>query len=238
MLIENNKSLPVHIAIIPDGNRRWAKEQGLEPWLGHEAGAEKLEQLARYAFDNGIYCLSFWGSSLENLQKRPLLEKQALLRIYEEYFTKLIVNEDIHRNHVKINVIGRWEALFPSSLKKIILEGIEKTSHYDEHELNFFLAYSGDDEMLDAIRKISASSLSADEITAEVVKKNLMTNNLPAVDLLIRTGGEPHLSAGFMMWDIANSYLYFSKKYFPDFDEKELAEAVDEYANSEKRKGK
>jgi undecaprenyl diphosphate synthase len=238
MLIENNKSLPVHIAIIPDGNRRWAKEQGLEPWLGHEAGAEKLEQLARYAFDNGIYCLSFWGSSLENLQKRPLLEKQALLRIYEEYFTKLIVNEDIHRNHVKINVIGRWEAQFPSSLKKIILEGIEKTSHYDEHELNFFLAYSGDDEMLDAIRKISASSLSADEITAEVVKKNLMTNNLPAVDLLIRTGGEPHLSAGFMMWDIANSYLYFSKKYFPDFDEKELAEAVDEYANSEKRKGK
>lgn len=236
--LKENSNLPRHIAIIPDGNRRWAKEKGLEPWLGHEAGAEKLEQLARYAFDNGIYCLSFWGSSLENLQKRPLMEKQALLRIYEEYFTKLIVNEDIHRNHVKINVIGKWEAQFPTSLKKIIIEGIEKTAHYDEHELNFFLAYSGDDEMLDTVRKIVSSGLAAEKITAETIKQNLMTSNLPAVDLLIRTGGEPHLSAGFMMWDIANSYLYFSQKFFPDFDEMELAEAINEYGGSEKRQGK
>lgn len=230
--------LPNHIAIIPDGNRRWAKEKGLEPWKGHKAGAEKLEQLARWAFDNGIYCLSFWGSSLENLQKRPLREKQELLRIYEEYFKKLMVDEDIHRNRVRINVIGKWEQQFPSSLKKIIIEGVEKTSHYDQHELNFFLAYSGDDEMLGAVRAIVSSGVDPKKITAETIKQSLMTSKLPAVDLLIRTGGEPHLSAGFMMWDIANSYLYFSKRYFPDFDEAELVEAITEYANSGKRLGK
>ncbi|MDD5397376.1 MAG: polyprenyl diphosphate synthase, partial [Candidatus Moranbacteria bacterium] len=202
--------MPNHIAIIPDGNRRWAKENGLDPWEGHRAGAEKLEQLARYAFNNGIYCLSFWGSSLENLQKRPLREKQELLKIYEEYFKKLMVDEDIHRNRVRINVIGKWEQQFPSSLKKIIIEGVEKTAHYQDHELNFFLAYSGDDEMLEAVRAVVASGVEAKKITAQTIKQNLMTSKLPAVDLLVRTGGEPHLSAGFMMWDIANSFLYFS----------------------------
>ena len=233
-----NNILPNHIAIIPDGNRRWAKERGLNPWEGHEHGAAQMEQLARWAFDNGIYCLSFWGSSLENLVKRPLREKQELLKIYEEYFKKLMVDEDIHRNHVRINVIGKWEQQFPTSLKKIIMEGVEKTAHYEKHELNFFLAYSGDDEMLDTVRQIVSSGISPKEITAETIKKNLMTSKLPAVDLLIRTGGEPHLSAGFMMWDIANSYLYFSQKYFPDFDEKELRQAIDEYGSSEKRQGK
>lgn len=236
-IIENN-NLPRHIAIIPDGNRRWAKEKGLAPWKGHKAGAEKLEQLARYAFDNGIYCLSFWGSSLENLKKRPLREKQELLKIYEEYFKKLIVDKDIHRNRVRINVLGKWEKQFPTSLKKIIIEGIKKTAHYEQHELNFFLAYSGDDEMLEAVRRIAASGVDPKKITAKTIKQNLMTSKLPAVDLLIRTAGEPHLSAGFMMWDIANSHLYFSKRYFPDFNEAELAESITEYANSGKRLGK
>ncbi len=233
-----NNNLPNHIAIIPDGNRRWAKEKNLEPWEGHAAGAEKLEQLARWAFDNGVYCLSFWGSSLENLIKRPLREKQELLKIYEEYFKKLMVDEDIHRNRVRINVIGKWEKQFPSSLKKIILEGIEKTAHYDKHELNFFLAYSGDDEMLDTVRRIVASGVDPEKITAETIKQNLMTSKLPAVDLLIRTGGEPHLSAGFMMWDIANSSLHFSQKYFPDFNEADLSQAILEYTENEKRHGK
>jgi undecaprenyl diphosphate synthase len=230
--------LPKHIAIIPDGNRRWAKAKGLDPWLGHSAGAARIEQLARYAFDNGIFSLSFWGSSLENFQKRPLRENQEMLKVYEEYFKKLIVNEDIHRNRVRINVLGRWEQQLPFSLKKIIIEGIAKTAHYDGHELNFFLAYSGDDEMLEAVRKISDSGIDSKKITAQTIKENLMTKNLPAVDLLIRTGGEPHLSAGFMMWDIANSQLHFSEKYFPDLSDADLAGAIKEYSDREKRNGK
>lgn len=231
-------NLPKHIAIIPDGNRRWAKDKGLEPWQGHDAGAATMEELARYAFDHGIQCLSFWGSSLENLQKRPLREKQELLRIYEEYFQKLMVDEDIHRNRVRINVLGRWEQQFPKSLKSIIKDGMAKTAHYGQHELNFFLAYSGDDEMLDAVRSIAKSGVRADDISRETIKQHLFTKELPAVDLLIRTGGEPHLSAGFMMWDIANAQLYFSEKHFPDFKEAELVEAIAEYGRREKRAGK
>lgn len=241
MLQKNNlekNNLPRHIAIIPDGNRRWAKDRGLDPWEGHSAGAKNMEQIARWAFDNGIYAMSFWGSSLENLQKRPFREKQELLKIYEEYFKKLMVDKDIHANCVRINVIGKWRRQFPSSLKKIIMEGIEKTAHYVGHELNFFLAYSGDDEMIESVKAIVASGIESEKITSETIKQNLMTSKLPAVDLLVRTGGEPHLSAGFMMWDIANSQLHFSPEYFPDFNEAGLKVAVEEYVLREKRNGK
>jgi tritrans,polycis-undecaprenyl-diphosphate synthase [geranylgeranyl-diphosphate specific] len=237
-ILIDKKNLPKHVAIIPDGNRRWAKDRNLKPWEGHDAGAVVMEQLARWAFDNGIFCLSFWGSSLENLQKRPILEKQALLRIYEEYFKKLMVDEDIHRNRVRMNVIGKWEQQFPRRLKNIIKEGIEKTAHYDKHELNFFLAYSGDDEMLDTIKAIVKSGIAPEDITKETIKENLLTKRLPGVDFLIRTGNDPHLSTGFMMWDTANSQLFFSDKYFPDFHESELISAIEEYQRREVRLGK
>jgi len=236
--LNKKDNLPIHIAIIPDGNRRWAKEKGLEPWAGHEEGAKNIERLVRKAFDLGIKCISFWGSSLENLQKRPLREKQELLRIYEEYFKRLMESEDIFKNEAKINVIGRWKQQLPSSLVKIIEDGMEKTKNHSKYDLNFFLAYSGDDEMIEAVKNISKSGIDAGKIDGDVIKSNLMTKNLPVVDYLIRTGGEPHLSAGFMMWDIANAQLYFSEKYFPDFNENELQSAVEEYQRREKRIGK
>ncbi|NTV41502.1 MAG: di-trans,poly-cis-decaprenylcistransferase, partial [Candidatus Moranbacteria bacterium] len=227
-----------HIAIGPDGNRRWAKERGLNPWQGHEAGAQNTEKLLKKALAMGVKCVSLWGSSVENLTKRPLLEKKELLRIYEEYFAKLIRSSDIHDNQVRINFIGKWEDQFPESLKRIMREGLEVTKNYSKHILNFFVAYSGDDEMLEAIRGISKDRLPAESITKETVKKYLMTRDLPLVDYLIRTGGEPHLSAGFMMWDIANAQLFFSDKFYPDFDEKEFEIAILDYGSRGKRYGK
>ncbi len=233
-----NNGFPIHVAIVPDGNRRWAKDRGLRPWEGHEAGAQNTEKLLLKALSTGVKCVSLWGSSVENLTKRPFLEKKELLRIYEEYFTKLITSADIHDNQVKINFIGKWEQQFPGSLKKIMHECISVTKDYSKHVLNFFLAYSGDDEMLDVIKNIAKDNLSAQSITKETVKKYLMTKDLPVVDYLIRTGGEPHLSAGFMMWDIANAQLFFSDKYYPDFDENELEIALKDYAQRGKRYGK
>ncbi|HMN19032.1 MAG TPA: polyprenyl diphosphate synthase [Candidatus Moranbacteria bacterium] len=230
-------NIPNHIAIIPDGNRRWARERGLEPWRGHEAGAENIEKLVRFALDKGVKCVSFWGSSLENLAKRPLAETRALLRIYEEYFTRLLENEDIHKNETKIHVIGRWREQFPAKLKAILEEGIAKTAKYAKRDLVFFLAYSGTDEMLEAVRNIVRSGVGTEEVNAETVKENLWTRELPPVDLLVRTGGEPHLSAGFMMWDISDAQLYFSARYFPDFGTDELARAIDDYGERGKRKG-
>jgi len=230
--------LPNHIAIIPDGNRRWAKDRGLESWDGHEAGALNTEKLIRRALDMGISCLSFWGSSLDNLKKRPVKENIALMKIYEKYFIKLFKSDDIHKNEVRINIIGKWKEQLPPGLKEILEKGVNETKNYKKYLLNFFLAYNGDDEMLEAIRKIAEDFKSGTAITAETVKSNLMTRDLPPVDLLIRTGGEPHLSVGFMMWDIANAQLYFSDKYFPDFSVKELDKAVEDFQNRGRRLGR
>lgn len=235
---DKNINLPNHVAIIPDGNRRWARGRGLKPWEGHEAGAQNMEKLVRFSLEKGINCLSFWGSSLDNLAKRPYREKKALLSIYQKYFKRLLEGKEIYDNEVKINVIGRWEDQFPLSLKKIIRSAIEKTRHYNKKMLNFMLAYSGTDEMVQAIRKINDKYQRGAKITAKIIKENLMTAEIPPVDYVIRTGGEPHLSAGFMMWDIADAQLYFSEVNFPDFGPEEFDLSLEEYSRRQRRFGK
>ncbi len=230
--------LPRHLVIIPDGNRRWATERGLEPWEGHEAGAENTEKLVREARRLGVREISFWGSSLENLAKRPLAESKALLRIYETYFKKLLTSEDIHKDRAKIRFIGHWEEQFPASLKSVLYECLEATKDYDDYFLNFFLAYSGDDEMRLAITRIAERLEPGEAVTDEMIKAELMTRDMPPVDLLIRTGGEPHLSAGFMMWDLRDTQLFFSEKLYPDFDEIALQEALLDYGKRGRRFGK
>ncbi|MDP2838054.1 MAG: polyprenyl diphosphate synthase [Candidatus Moranbacteria bacterium] len=230
--------LPRHLVIIPDGNRRWATKRRLEPWQGHEAGAENTERLIREARRLGVREISFWGSSLENLTKRPALESKALLRIYEIYFKKLLENGDIHKDRAKIRFIGHWEEQFPESLKSVLRECLKATKTYDQYFLNFFLAYSGDDEMRLAFEQVARSLPTGERVTNEMIKANLMTKDLPPVDLLIRTGGEPHLSAGFMMWDMANTQLFFSEKLYPDFDEAALRSALEDYVGRGRRFGK
>ena len=232
------ENIPNHIAIIPDGNRRWAVNRGLKPWEGHEAGAKNVEKLTRYCLKRGVNCLTFWGSSIDNLTKRPIQEKKALLDIYKRYFQSLIDGDDIYENEVKVNVIGRWEEQFPETLKKTIRDLIEKTKKFEKKALNFMLAYSGRDEIIYAVENIKNTLEKDVKITAAVIKKNLMTKDLASVDYMIRTGGEPHLSDGFMMWDTQNTQLYFSEKNFPDFDEKELEKAIVDYSNRGRRFGK
>ncbi len=238
MMEKEMQNMPNHLAIIPDGNRRWAKERGLQPWEGHEAGAKNTEALIRYALKKGIYCLTLWGSSVDNLKKRPLQEKKALLDIYKRYFTELLTNPDIDEQEARINFIGKWEEQFPDSLKSILYAIIEKTQRYEKKMLNFMLAYNGDDDMLQAVQKIQDKCAAGVKITAATLKKNLLTANLPAVDYLVRTGGDAHLSAGFMMWDVANAQLYFAQEKFPDFNEEKLEQALEEYTTRQRRFGK
>lgn len=239
MNMENKSfNMPLHVAIIPDGNRRWAKGKGLHPWEGHEVGAKNFEKIIKHSLEKGIRCLSIWGSSTDNLSKRPLEEKKALLDIYQRYFQRLLEGKEIHENEVKINVIGRWEEQFPESLKKIIYEAVEKTKRYKKRMLNFLLAYSGTDEMIEAIKKINDKYGKGAEITGGIIKENLMTHSLPPVDLLVRTGGEPHNSTGFMMWDLADAQYYFSDILFPDFDDLRYEEALQSYAKRQRRFGK
>ncbi|MFA6047538.1 MAG: polyprenyl diphosphate synthase [Parcubacteria group bacterium] len=231
------ENVPAHVAIIPDGNRRWARGKGMKPWEGHEVGAKNFEVLIKHSLKKGIKCLTIWGSSIDNLTKRPFDEKRALLDIYSRYFKRLLDGNEIHENEVQVNVIGRWEEQFPESLKKIIYEAMEKTRHYKKRMLNFLLAYSGTDEMILAIECISSKYEKGVKITPELIKENLMTRGLPPVDYLVRTGGEPHNSTGFMMWDIADAQYYFSPELFPDFDDKKYEEALEEYARRQRRFG-
>jgi undecaprenyl diphosphate synthase len=231
------KNIPTHVAIIPDGNRRWARKYGMKPWEGHEQGAKNLESVLRANLDLGVKYVTFWGSSVDNLEKRPLREKKALLDIYERYFEKIMDSEEIHGNQVRINVIGHWQEQFPTSLKKIIQRGIKKTRHYKKFFLNFLLAYSGDDEIVRAVNKLMEKCKGKAKITANLLKEQLMTRELPPVDLLVRTGGEPHMSAGFMMWDIANAQMYFSETLWPDFDAAKMREAILDYSRRARRFG-
>jgi len=230
-------TVPYHVAIIPDGNRRWARSRGLNPWEGHEVGAKNFENLINFSLKYGIQCLTIWGSSVDNLTKRPMEEKRALLEIYKKYFKRLLEGSEIHENEVQVNFIGRWEEQFPGSLKSIIYEAIEKTKHYKKRMLNFLLAYSGNDEMMLAIQDIHDKYGKGIKITPELIKENLMTKNLPPVDYLVRTGGEPHNSTGFMMWDIADAQYYFSPELFPDFTDEKYEEALEEYAKRQRRFG-
>lgn len=232
----------LHIAVIPDGNRRWAKEKGLKPWQGHEKGAEVIEALSIKALEIGIKSISFWGSSQDNLQKRPLQEKKALLKIYERYFKRLVNDKRIYENKAKINIIGRWQEQFPFGLKKILKEGIKKTKNHSKHFLNFLLAYSGDDDVLESVERITQKIKINPKIkiTKNLIKENLLSRDLMPVDLIIRTGTreDPHNSAGFLMWQTQNSQFYFSDKYLPDFTTDDFVKAIKDYCERERRIGK
>ena len=215
----------------------------MEPWEGHEEGAKRIEELSRRAIQLGVKCLTFWGSSLDNLTKRPFAEKVALLDIYERYFQKLAQDPEIFRNQTKIRIFGRWQEQFPAKLKKVLLDGMEKTQHHKESFLNFLLAYSGDDDILEGVRRLVEKSQKEDVLknfSPQVFSRELLTADLPAVDLVIRTGMEndPHNSCGFLMWQTQNSQFYFSEKLFPDFGKDDLERALEDFSAREIRLGK
>ncbi len=238
--MEAKNIYPKHIAIIPDGNRRWAKKHKLEAWLGHKRGAENFEKMLDVAVEFNVSHISFWGSSKDNLAKRPSNEVKFLLKLFKDKFVSLAKDKRVHRNNIRINVIGDWKKQFPADVKASIDQAIEATKDYDKYFLNFFLAYSGTSEILDAISCIAKrarkdGSLAIDK---DLLKKCLLTRELPEVDLMVRTGGEPHLSDGFMMWEAANAQLYFSDKLWPDFDKGDFKDAIIDYSKRQRRFGK
>ncbi len=236
MGVKNETSLPRHVVIIPDGNRRWAKEHGKSTIDGHKAGVQIFEDITMHAADCGIEHLSAWGMSLDNFVKRSPQEVAGLLKIFYTEFKNLATSDKIHDRQVKINVIGRWRKKFPLPVKRAVDEAIGATEHYSRHFLNFFLAYGGTDEMLQAVKSMVKSGVK--KVTPETLKEHLLTRDLPPVDLLIRTGGEPHNSDGFMMWDMADAQYYFTETCWPDFTTKDFDAALEDYAARQRRFGK
>jgi undecaprenyl diphosphate synthase len=229
------KNLPKHIVIIPDGSRRWASSRGLKPWIGHHNSFNNFKEILGASCDLEIPYLSFWLASHDNLKRRPKIEVMALLDLFKKDFAKLVNDRIIHKNQVKISAIGDWNKHFSKDVKIPIKQALEATKNYNKFYLNFFIAYSGVDEMLKAVKKIKEQDNL--KITPELIKKNLLTKDLPPVDLLIRTGGDPHMSSGFMMWDIADAELYFSNKLYPDFTANDFRDAIKDYSARRRRLG-
>lgn len=235
----NNTDKLTHIAIVPDGNRRWAKLRGFKPWIGHKNGTKNFEEIFEKVLDFKIPYFSFWASSEDNLKKRSKLEVDFLLNTFKKNFKDLANNKKIHKNQVKINIFGSWRKQFPKAVKEPMEQAINATKKYNKFHFNFFIAYSGIGEMMNAIKDIAKEKIKNPDIkiTESIIKKHLLTKDIPTVDYLIRTGGEPHMSSGFMMWDIADAQMYFSKKLWPDFNANDFEKAIKEYYSRKRKFG-
>jgi len=230
-----------HVAVIPDGNRRWAKKKGLLPWIGHMEGAKTLTKLLEKALAMDIYSFTLWCASWDNLTKRSEQEVSFLFKVFDEFFRKALDNKQIHDSKVRVSFFGRWRDIFPKKTQEVMEKIIEKTKDYDKHFLTLMVAYNGTDEMEDCVRKIAEQFKEGkiSKIDGEVIKQNLWSKDLPPVDLVIRTGSgeDPHNSAGFMMWDTAYSQLYFTETTFPDFTPEHFEKAINDFNERERRKG-
>jgi len=236
-----NGNKPEHIAIILDGNRRWASEQMLSnSWIGHQFGASKVEDLLEWCLGLEVKSITLYAFSTENFQ-RPPQEVEQVMRIASEKLQKILTDERIHRNQVRVKVIGRV-GLLPKSVQELIIKVENATKDYNEHFLNIAFAYGGRAEIVDATRtiaqKIEKGELKPDGIDEQVFAEHLYTSYLPKQDpdLIIRTSGEERLS-GFLLWQSAYSELFFLDVYWPDFRRIDLLRAVRTYQKRKRRFG-
>ena len=229
-----------HIAIILDGNRRWATENELNPWLGHKKGAETVEQLLEWCEKLNVKFVTLYTFSTENFKRSPE-EIEGIMKITEEKFRKLLTNERIHRNRVHVKVIGRIN-LLPESLQQLISKVENATADYDNQFLNFAIAYGGRAEIVDAARtiaeKVKAGELEPEDIHESTFEKYLYTSHMPKQepDLIIRTSGEERLS-GFLLWQSAYSELAFLDVYWPDFRLIDLLRTIRTFQKRKRRFG-
>ncbi|WP_073027240.1 isoprenyl transferase [Lutispora thermophila] len=232
------EKLPEHIALIMDGNGRWAKQRGLPRSLGHKAGVEALKEIVRYSSDIGIKILTVYAFSTENWA-RPAEEVDYLINILlVEYMKKEI--KELNENNVKIKILGDIEAL-PDATKKQIKEAIELTKNNTGLQFNIALNYGGRKEIIDAVKVMTRKILKG-EIDETDIDENLLSNYLYTAgdkdpDLVIRTSGEMRLS-NFLIWQSAYSELYFTDVLWPDFNKEDLDLAISEYQKRERRFGK
>ncbi len=231
---------PEHIAIILDGNRRWANEQEINPWLGHQQGAETVEKLLDWCQMIGVKFVTLYTFSTENF-RRPSGEIEEIMRIAEAKFRKLLTDERIHANRVHVKVIGRVN-LLPEGLQTLIAEVEKATADYDNQFLNFAFAYGGRAEIVDAAKaiaeKVKAGELDVGDVNEDTFEKYLYTSHMPKQDpdMIIRTSGEERLS-GFLLWQAAYSELLFLDVYWPDFRLIDMLRAIRTFQRRKRRFG-
>ncbi|MWB95583.1 isoprenyl transferase [Flavobacterium sp. GA093] len=230
-------NLPKHLAIIMDGNGRWAKQQGFLRAFGHENGTKSVKTTIETCAKLGIEYLTLYAFSTENWN-RPKLEVETLMKLLINSLKKELVT--LQKNNIKLNAIGNLDKL-PKNAQKELLDVIEKTKNNTRLTLTLALSYGSREELVNAIKiisnKVKNNIISLDTLDDSIINEHLYTQNLPDVDLLIRTSGE-HRISNFLLWQIAYAELYFTNVLWPDFKEQDLYEAIISYQKRERRFGK
>ncbi len=227
--------IPQHIAIIMDGNGRWAMERGLDRTFGHKAGLDNLENITTLCSNLGVKYLTVYAFSIENFN-RPAYEIEALMGLVLSFFKMQL----FHNNNVSFHVVGDVKRL-PQSVQDKLRSMVEETSMYNGMAMTIAMSYSSKQEIVHAAkaiaRKVSSGEMSIDDISEDTISKNLWTNWMPDPDLLIRTGGEVRIS-NYLLWQCAYSEFYFCDTYWPDFSEEDLHKAIIWYQQRQRRFGK
>lgn len=233
----NKDKLPNHLAIIMDGNGRWAKQQGFLRVIGHENGTKSVRQTVEASAELGIKHLTLYAFSTENWN-RPKLEVQTLMKLLVKALKKEI--KTLQDHNIKLSAIGCLNDL-PKKAHRELLDVIEKTKNNSNMTLTLALSYGSREEIVNVIKELSLkvknNIISAESIDESIINNHLYTQNLPDVDLLIRTSGEQRIS-NFLLWQIAYAELYFTDILWPDFKKEDLYEALINYQNRERRFGK
>jgi tritrans,polycis-undecaprenyl-diphosphate synthase [geranylgeranyl-diphosphate specific] len=235
-----NDTPPEHIALILDGNRRWASQKEMNPWLGHQKGADTVEQLLDWCLKINVKFITLYVFSTENFARNSS-EVEEIMHIAGERFLKLLTDERVHKNKVHVKVLGRTNML-PQDLQKRIKDVEDATAGYSNQFLNFAVAYGGRAEIVDAARiiaeQVKAGQIEPQDISESTIEKYLYTAHMDKQepDLIIRTSGEERLS-GFLVWQSAYSELVFLDVYWPDFRFIDLLRAIRTFQRRKRRFG-
>ena len=234
--------IPQHIGIILDGNRRFARELMKRPWEGHKFGLDKARQVLQWSCERGIKYLTAYVLSFENIQTRPKNELQLILKYFGDEMDDIVEKSDhvIHKFGVQVRFIGRVHIL-PDKLQEKMRQVEKKTKNYKKHVMNIAIAYGGQQELVDAMKKILEEGLKGvirpSDLNETIVKEHLYTNGQPYPDAIIRTGGEKRLS-NFLPFQSAYSELIFTDTKWPALTKKEFDKLVNEFSNRKRRFGK
>lgn len=233
-----------HVAIIPDGNRRWAAGHGLPLWDGVRKGVKTAEATFELIRQRGIHWCTFWASSYDNLTQRPKTERGVLNELFASWFSRLAENETVHREKVRVRAIGEWNDLLGSPARAAIELVLEATKYYGGPTLTFLVGYDGDRELIAAVHALlkRREGMQPDThalVTMEDLRACAWTKDLPEVDLLVRTGSweDPHRSANFLPLRTSNVQEVYPKLFWPDFSESELDAVIADFASRQRRLG-
>lgn len=233
----NTENLPTHLAIIMDGNGRWAKQRGMLRAFGHENGTKSVKQTIENCTNLGIKYLTLYTFSTENWN-RPKLEVQTLMKILINTLKKELPT--LQKNNIRLSTIGNSE-LLPEKARNQLFEVIEKTKDNNKMILTLALSYGSREEIISAVKQISekvkTNAIAVTDINEEIITQHLYTHDMPDVDLVIRTSGEQRIS-NFLLWQCAYAEFYFTDVLWPDFSEKDLHNAIISYQKRERRFGK